>query len=204
MGHYGVYGSTPKRVMTAGVMSSETPLELSAACPSSAAKTKGFLYAPIMHRANTSCGNRTPPTPPTPPPPKPKPKPVLQVMVRSAESGKFIVEACTLAGNVIAKSLVEKDATLGSLRASLGVDAHLVWNDEDLDGPSDKKLLEMSFWKGVDVSERDVDSAFETIFRTDGAKVDEQTQVLVEWDVIDTVFVKKEDACNASLAKNSL
>lgn len=134
--HYGVYGSIPKRVMTAGVMSSETPAELSGCCSAGKSKTQGFLYAPIMHRSNTACsGADSPPTPP-PPPPKPKPKPVLQLLARPADTGGFIVEASTLSGQVQAKCLVQKDTTLGALRSSLGVEGQLVSKAKVLDGMS--------------------------------------------------------------------
>jgi hypothetical protein len=148
--HYGVYGNGAKRVMTAGVMSNETPLELSGARPVGVPKTRGFLYAPIMHRANTSCGNRTPPTPPTPKPAAPpKPKPILQLNVRAAVSGGFIVEATSLAGNVVAKASVEEDTTVRSLRDSLGVDAELVCGDQIINGASDAMMKDTVLFQSV-------------------------------------------------------
>lgn len=199
--HYGIYGDFPKRVMTAGVMSSSTPSELSGSSPAGASKTKGFLYAPIMHRSNTSCGIITPPTPP--PPPKPKPKPVLQLLVRHSHTGGFIVEAHTLAGNMMAKALIEKDATLGSLRAALAVDAQLVCKDEVLDGPDKLPIADTVLVRGMEHTkpyDPRLASGLEPASTSSAQTKDDHAHIetLVEWDVIDTMFVKKEDSVNTT------
>mmetsp|Transcript_78704 Transcript_78704/g.218638 ORF Transcript_78704/g.218638 Transcript_78704/m.218638 type:complete len:434 (+) Transcript_78704:109-1410(+) len=191
--HYGVYGDSPKRVMTAGVMSSETPAELSGPSPAGVPRTKGFLYAPIMHRANTSCGSPSTTPPPRPKPtPKPKERVVLQLLARPADAGGFIVEATSVSGNVMAKALVEEDSTLGSLRASLGVDARLVSQDELLDGPDDTLLKLTSLLRGMSLGDAEAGQSARHDERDASGHSDAAAETLVEWDVIDTVFVKKE------------
>jgi hypothetical protein len=183
--HYGVYGDGFKRVMTAGVMSSETPVQLSGYSAAGTRRTQGFLYAPIMHRANTSCGTPSPPTPPPPKPkPKPKPKPVLNLFVRSTASpSEVIVEASNLAGDVVAKTMIEKDATLGQLRASLAVDADLVCKEEILREADSISIRDTALLQDIESGK---------------AEVEQQVETLVEWDVIDTVFVKKEVSSSSS------
>eukprot|EP00928_Gymnodinium_smaydae_P040112 TRINITY_DN27260_c0_g1_i1.p1 TRINITY_DN27260_c0_g1~~TRINITY_DN27260_c0_g1_i1.p1 ORF type:complete len:561 (-),score=95.99 TRINITY_DN27260_c0_g1_i1:272-1954(-) len=139
--HFGVYGASPKRVMTAGVMSSETPVGLQSSPFGGPSKTKGFLYAPIMHRSNTSCGSDTY-SPPPPPKPPPKPKTVLQLQPRPADEGGFIVEASNLAGDVQAKALVEFTDLVADLRRSLAVDAQLLVNGEVMNAPGDTRLVD--------------------------------------------------------------
>ncbi|CAE7228210.1 CML1 [Symbiodinium natans] len=69
--HYGVYAGSGddvpfKRVLTAGVMASETPPQL-LGNQKDAPAIPGFLYAPIMHRTNTSCASVDSDPPPAPP-----------------------------------------------------------------------------------------------------------------------------------------
>lgn len=202
--HYGVYGDVPKRVMTAGVMSSETPAALSGSQNDGAPKTKGFLYAPIMHRSNTACGNDSPPAPPPKPAPapKPKPKPVLQLFARAADEGGIMVEAQDLSGATKSKGWLGCDATMGELRQMLAFDAQLVVQDSVLDGPDHMLLRDTTLTKGLELRSAaaaakkvDVDAA--------GAKLAEmkvsEPETLVEWDVIDTVFVEKSKAAAAAV-----
>mmetsp|Transcript_35854 Transcript_35854/g.83428 ORF Transcript_35854/g.83428 Transcript_35854/m.83428 type:complete len:416 (-) Transcript_35854:132-1379(-) len=148
--HFGVYGDAPKRVMTAGIMSSETPGELlgqRAAC-----KTKGFLYAPIMHTARASCSSRgsSPPhTPPRPPPPTR----ARQLSVRLVEGGTFMAEARSLAGEVVAETEIDCDSTLGFLQRSLGLSPGdvLICGNEVLLGPDESLLREALLERGIDL-----------------------------------------------------
>lgn len=184
--HYGVYDDVAKRVMTAGVMSSETPAALLGSQPYGAPKTKGFLYAPIMHRSNTACGNDTPPTPPPKPAAAaPKPRPVIQLFARAASEGGFMVEAKDLAGSTRAKGLLESTATLGELRKWLGIDAQLVVQDSMLDGPDSMPIRETVLIKGF-LDMGGLKDALPT-----SMKADSVPETLVEWDVIDTVFVER-------------
>mmetsp|Transcript_29455 Transcript_29455/g.53467 ORF Transcript_29455/g.53467 Transcript_29455/m.53467 type:complete len:557 (+) Transcript_29455:87-1757(+) len=134
--HYGVYGDVPKRVMTAGVMSNETPSNLTRFGDTGTTKTRGFLYAPIMHRSNSACGDRTP-TPPRREPPKPKP--VLELFARRAEAGGFIVEATNLTGEAVSKALIPADATWGQLRRELNVEGQFTSSGQLLDGKDERQ-----------------------------------------------------------------
>lgn len=185
--HYGVYGDGFKRVMTAGVMSSETPRQLSGPEFVDAPKTTGFLYAPIMHRSNTSCGDRYD-TPPPSPAPKPKERPVLQLHARPADAGGFIVEATNLAGNQVAKVLIEADATLGILRRLIGIDSMLVCNGEVLEGPDTTSIRNTTLLRVYEPADAKAD------VKDQNATVETPVEMLVEWDVIDTVFAKKVSA----------
>jgi len=64
------------------------------------------------------------------------------LFARAADAGGFIVEASTLAGNMVGKALVEKSTTLASLRKSLEIDGQLVSNGIVLDGSLDNLPLE--------------------------------------------------------------
>mmetsp|Transcript_18195 Transcript_18195/g.32474 ORF Transcript_18195/g.32474 Transcript_18195/m.32474 type:complete len:478 (+) Transcript_18195:86-1519(+) len=158
--HYGFYGDTPKRVMTAGVMSSETPLGLSGAQLPGTPRTQGFLYAPIMHTARASC----PSTPPTP-----KPKPVLQLLARSAVGDSFIVEAWSLSGDLVANVILDRAATLGNLKANLGVSAQLVCGDQIIDGADSKPLKDTALLHAFEFgSTKEEIEAEEQLKRVDG------------------------------------
>jgi len=176
--HHGVYGQSFKRVMTAGVMSSETPLQLQSPEFADAPLARGFLYAPIMHRSNTSCGDISTPSPPPRPPPKPKELPVYQLLVRPADSDGIVVEASTLGGRIVGKVLVGRQMSVAALRSQLGVDpeAKLVCAGHILDVAPVTLLGQTSLFDGL---------------KTSTAAKNEDT-TLVEWDVIDTVFVKKD------------
>lgn len=208
--HFGVYGDAPKRVMTAGVLSHETPWELLGA--SSDRKTQGVLYAPIMHRSNTSCGEPDPPR--APPAPPPQPKQVLQLLARRAEeAGGIIVEAVTLGGNTVAKVMVQGTDTLGTLRQALP-DATLVAGDSILDGDDKQLVRDTSLVKALDTDEHSNAEGLPTgafparepprapdVVRDKrcrcsqmsalGDVVEEQDVEtgVFEWDVIDTRFV---------------
>lgn len=127
--HFGVYGDTPKRVMTAGMLSNETPPELLAPQHGHGLKTKGFLYAPIMHKPKTSCGD---PASPRSPPRSPSPvhKQVIQLSACWVD-GKIdveaIVEARYMSGELLSRVKFEKktNATLASLRQALGLNRHV-------------------------------------------------------------------------------
>jgi len=178
--HFGEYGDIPKRVMTAGVMSSETPSGLLDSQHAGGQKTRGFLYAPIMHRSNTSCGDTFSERAPSPPraPPKPAPpKVVIQLFARRADDGGLIVEAQNVGGEDVAKIMLKVDSTMGTLRQSLAAhsQATLVCEDEVLDHPNSTKVSDTRLVEGIDLPQA----------------TDTETGAFVEWDVIDTVFVKK-------------
>jgi len=142
--HFGVYGDTPKRVMTAGMLSNETPPELLAPQNGRGPKTRGFLYAPIMHRPKTSCGD---PASPRSPPRSPSPahKQVIQLSTREVDR-ELEVEARYLSGELLARVKLEKtNATLASLRQALGLNRHVqfVHGAEFLTGPDEASLCDM-------------------------------------------------------------
>jgi len=178
--HHGVYGQSFKRVMTAGVMSSETPLQLQGPEFANAPFTRGFLYAPIMHRPNTSCGDRyrDSPSPPPRPPAKLKELPVYQLLVRPADSEDAVVEASTLGGSIVGKVLVDRQMNVAALRSQLGVDpeAKLVCAGRILDASPTTLLGQTNIFDGLK--------------KSTAAQTEDTT--LVEWDVIDTIFAKKE------------
>lgn len=188
--HFGVYGDSPKRVMTAGVLSHETPLELLGGSRDN--KTKGVLYAPIMHRSNTSCGDPEDyraPSPPRVPTPPPKPKPVLQLLARRAEeAGGIIVEAVNLGGNTVAKIMVKVTDTVGTLRKALP-DATLVAGDDILDGDDKQLLQDTSLVKGLDGEPSSAGTLKPVIAPGETAEAKHIEMGVFEWDLIDTKFV---------------
>lgn len=189
--HYGVYGDSPKRVMTAGVLSHETPSELLGAAGGH--RTRGLLYAPIMHRSNTSCGDPDPADSYMPSPPRvptPPPKQVLQLLARSAEHG-IVVEATTLGGARVAKVMLKPSDTLGALRRALP-DAILVSGNEVLEVEDTILLQDTSLVQNLDLHTPAGDgvrapSPSNRSSRS-GAEAAVGAETLVEWDVVDTVF----------------
>lgn len=181
--HHGVYGDGPKRVMTAGVLSDTTPSELLG--HSGVQKTRGLLYAPIMHRSNTSCGSVHDYRAPSPPRAvSPPPKQILQLFARKAEGTAFIVEATAMSGTSVAKVMLQPEDTLGTLRRSLP-DATLVVDDEILEGDDEILLQDTALVKKLLAADETKIVGLGSCRYVPKAS---DVNVLVEWDVIDTVF----------------